>query len=51
MYIISPLGYPIKGIVSRDFLQMILMDSIGVPDVPLNVYFLFNYFFILFFKF
>ena len=30
----------IKGIVSRDFegLQMILMDRIGVPDVPLEVY-------------
>ena len=29
-----------KGIVSRDFewLQMILMDRIGVPDVPLEVY-------------
>ena len=32
-----------KGIVSRNFggLQMILMDRIGVPDVPLEVYFLF----------
>ena len=30
----------VKGIVSRDFggLQMILMDRIGVPDVPLEVY-------------
>ena len=29
-----------KGIVSRDFewLHMILMDRIGVPDVPLEVY-------------
>ena len=29
-----------KGIVSRDFewLQMILMDGIVVPDVPLEVY-------------
>ena len=29
-----------KGIVSRDFrcLQMILMDRIGVHDVPLEVY-------------
>ena len=29
-----------KGIVSRDFegLQMILMDRIGIPDVPLEVY-------------
>ena len=29
-----------KGIVSRDFggLQMILMDRIYVPDVPLEVY-------------
>ena len=31
-----------KGIVSSDFggLQMILMDRIVVPDVPLKVYFL-----------
>ena len=31
---------PFKGIVSRDFggLQMILMDRIGVPDVPLKDY-------------
>ena len=30
----------IKGIVSRDFewLQMILMDRLCVPDVPLEVY-------------
>ena len=30
----------LKGIVSRDFegLQMVLMDRIGVPDVPLEVY-------------
>ena len=30
----------VKGIVSRDFegLQMILMDRIGIPDVPLEVY-------------
>ena len=30
----------LKGIVSRDFggLQMILMDRIGVPDVPLKNY-------------
>ena len=30
-----------KGIVSRDFggLQMILMDRIVVPDVPLEVFF------------
>ena len=30
----------IKGIVSRDFegLQMILIDRIGFPDVPLEVY-------------
>ena len=29
-----------KGIVSRDFggMQMILMDRIGVPDIPLEVY-------------
>ena len=35
----------IKGIVSRDFkgLQMILMDRIGVPDVPLEVYFFLNF--------
>ena len=33
-----------KGIVSRNFggLQMILMDRIGVPDVPLEVYSFFN---------
>ena len=33
-------GKRLKGIVSRDFegLQMILMDRIGVPDVPLEVY-------------
>ena len=32
--------YEFKGIVSRDFggLQMILMDRIGVPDVPLKDY-------------
>ena len=32
--------YEFKGIVSRDFggLQMILMDRIYVPDVPLEVY-------------
>ena len=30
----------LKGIVSRDFggLQMILIDRLCVPDVPLNVY-------------
>ena len=35
----------IKGIVSRDFqsLQMILMDRIGVPDVPLEVYYFLNF--------
>ena len=34
------LNWNLKGIVSRDFegLQMILMDRIGVPDVPLEVY-------------
>ena len=34
-----------KGIVSRDFggLQMILMDRIGVPDVPLEVYSFLNF--------
>ena len=34
-----------KGIVSRDFegLQMILMDRIGVPDVPLEVYYFLNF--------
>ena len=34
------LKYGFKGIVSRDFevLQMILMDRIGVPDVPLKAY-------------
>ena len=38
----------IKGIVSRDFggLQMILIDRIGVPDVPLDVYFFLNFRFI-----
>ena len=31
---------PFKGIVSRDFewLQMILMNRLCVPDVPLEVY-------------
>ena len=35
----------LKGIVSRDFegLQMILMDRIGVPDVPLEVYSFLNF--------
>ena len=35
----------LKGIVSRDFrcLQMILMDSTGVPDVPLKVFFKFTF--------
>ena len=34
-----------KGIVSRDFggLQMILMNRIGVPDVPLEVYSFLNF--------
>ena len=34
-----------KGIVSRDFggLQMILMDRIGVLDVPLKVYSFLNF--------
>ena len=33
-----------KGIVSRDFggLHIILMDRIGVPDVPLEVYYFLN---------
>ena len=32
--------YAIKGIGSRDFggLQMILVNRIGAPDVPLEVY-------------
>ena len=35
----------LKGIVSRDFggLQMILVNGIGVPDVPLEVYSFLNY--------
>ena len=35
----------LKGIVSRDFrcLQMILMDRIVVPDVPLEVYYFLNF--------
>ena len=34
-------GVGLKGIVTRDFggLQMILMDKIGAPDVPLKVFF------------
>ena len=34
------LSLTFKGIVSQDFegLQMVLMDRIGVPDVPLEVY-------------
>ena len=34
-----------KGIVSRDFggLQMILINRIGVPDVPLEVYSFLNF--------
>ena len=45
--------YPFKEIVSRDFawLQMILMNRIGVPDVPLKVNFFKIYFFILLIKF
>ena len=37
--------YLLKGIVSRDFgwLQMILMDSIWVPDVPLKDYIFSNF--------
>ena len=33
----------LKGIVSWDFswLQIILMNKLGVPDVPLEVYFFF----------
>ena len=36
--------YEFKGIVSRDFggLQIILMDRINVPDVPLQVYWFLN---------
>ena len=35
----------LKGIVSRDFggLPMILMDRIGAPDVPLEVYSFLNF--------
>ena len=35
----------VKGIVSRDFggLQMILMDRIWVPDVPLEAYSVLNF--------
>ena len=35
----------LKGIVSRDFggLQMILMNRIVVPDVPLDVYLFLNF--------
>ena len=38
-------GVGLKGIVTRDFggLQMILMDKIGAPDVPLKVYFFFYF--------
>ena len=38
-------GSNLKGIVSRDFggLQMILMDRIVVPDVPLEVYSFLNF--------
>ena len=38
-------GSNLKGIVSRDFggLQMILMDRIGVPDVPLEAYSFLNF--------
>ena len=44
-------GVGLKGIVTRDFggLQMILMDKIGAPDVPLKVFFFLL--FTLFFKF
>ena len=39
------IGNTLKGIVSRDFggLQMILMNRIGVPDVPLEVYSFFKF--------
>ena len=39
--------FVLKGIVSRDFggLQMILMDIIGVPRVPLDVYLFLNFHF------
>ena len=38
-------GVGLKGIVTRDFggLQMILMDKIGAPDVPLKVFFFFTF--------
>ena len=38
-------GGRFKGIVSRDFggLQMILVNRIGVPDVPLDVYSFLNF--------
>ena len=38
-------GVSFKGIVLRDFewLQMILMDRIVVPDVPLEIYSFLNF--------
>ena len=40
IFIFTYSSFTFKGIVSRDFegLQMILMDRIGVPDVPLEFY-------------
>ena len=39
----------LKGIVSRDFggLQMILVNRIGIPDVPLEVYSFLNFRFLI----
>ena len=46
-------AYWLKGIVTRDFggLQMILMDRIGVPDVPLEAYSFLNFCFHIVIKF
>ena len=42
---ICPFSRSLKGIVSRDFggLQVISMDRIVVPDVPLEVYSFLNF--------
>ena len=41
---LNSIWFYLKGIVSRDFegLQMILMERIYVPDVPLEVYLFLN---------
>ena len=49
----SRLSIGFKEIVAKDFewLQIILMNRLGVPDVPLEVYYFLNFRFHIFFLF